>query len=224
MRKIDKTQQLSTIYQEWETGLENSNTPHPSYDSTKIKSDYYKDIVMDALRCQNGLCAYTEVQLCPPQYLTAENWENGRYKGEIENRIHNGQLDHFDERLKWKDKANYQHKDWLWANFFVIESDTNNLKSSKPVDYILKPDSEDYDPFELMEYSKDFHIYRAKSNLPEADKKRINEMIKTLGLNFPNLFNKRRKIVEHIIKYSLTEEDENEFPTAVKFYKNNQNT
>lgn len=224
MRKIDKTKQLSTIYQEWETVLENTNIAHPSYDNSTIKRKHYKDIVMDALRCQKGLCAYTEVRLCPPQYVMPENWENGRYKGEIEGRVHSGELEHFDERLKWKDKEGYEQKDWLWSNFFVIESDINNLKSTKAVDYILKPDLEGYDPFELMEYSKDLHIYRAKANLPEANKKRINDMIKVLGLNFPNLFHRRKKIVEQIIKYSLTEEEENEFPTAVEFCKRNQNS
>ncbi len=57
MRKINKTKQLSSIYQKWGNGLENSKTPHPSYDNSKTKNDYDKDIVMDALRCQNGLCA-----------------------------------------------------------------------------------------------------------------------------------------------------------------------
>ena len=223
MRKIDKNQRLSTVYQQWENGLENNKTPHPSYDNSKTKSDYYKDIVMDALRCQNGLCAYTEVQLCPPQYLTAENWKNGRYKGIIEKRVHKGQLEHFDERLKWKDKANYEHKDWLWANFFVIESDTNNLKSTKTVDYILKPDSDDYNPFQLLEYSNETHIYCANSKLPEEQQRRIENMIEILGINFPNLYDKRGKKVELIIRYSLMGDDANEFPTAVEFYKKNQN-
>jgi hypothetical protein len=63
MRKIDKNQQLSTAYQTWENNLEINGLNHPSYNSSN--GAYYKDIVMDALRCQNGLCAYTEIQLCP---------------------------------------------------------------------------------------------------------------------------------------------------------------
>ena len=75
-----------------------------------------------------------------------------------------------------------------------------------------------------MDYSNKLHIYRAKSDLPEADRKRINDMIDILGLNFPNLYDRRGKRVEEIIKYSLTEEDGNEFPTAVEFYKKSQNS
>jgi hypothetical protein len=238
MRKIDKSQQLSTAYQIWENGLEVSNSQHPSYNSSKVKAEYYKDIVMDALHCQKGLCAYTEVQLCDPQYLTPENWEEGRYKGKVEGRVHNGQLEHFDERLKWKNKDEekkkkakkaidsnnnkkeiYQHKDWLWSNFFVIESDTNNLKSTKTVDYILKPDLDGYDPFKLMEYSKESHTYAANLDLPEADRKRINDMIDILGLNFENVRIKRQRVVERIIKYPFEENEEHQFPTAVAFYK-----
>ena len=100
MKKIDKKQQLSTAYQNWENALNQANQAHPTYNSSN--GEYYQDIVMDALRCQNGLCAYTEIQLCPPPFLTPDNWENGRYKNK--NRHHNGQLEHFDERLKWKDK------------------------------------------------------------------------------------------------------------------------
>jgi hypothetical protein len=137
MRKIDKKQQLSTVYQNWENALNQADQSHPTYNSSQ--GAYYHDIVMDALHCQNGLCAYTEIQLCPPQFLTPDNWENGYYKNK--NRHHNGQLEHFDERLKWKDKdikkgkiVVYQHKDWLWSNFFVIDSDTNNRKGDKEID------------------------------------------------------------------------------------------
>jgi hypothetical protein len=217
MRKIDKSKQFSTVYKTWENGLEANNTPHPSYNSSN--GEYYKDIVMDALRCQNGLCAYTEIQLCAPLYLTAENWENGRYKGIIEGRVHNGQLEHFDEQLKWKNKKNYQHKDWLWANFFVIESDINNLKSTKTIDYILKPDAKGYDPFILLDYSGFTHEYIPNSELSEDDKTRVNNMIDILGLNFPNLLSKRRQVVEWIIKYPLEKEMEIQFPTAVEFCK-----
>ncbi len=215
MRKIDKNQRLSTVYQAWENNLEVNNTPHPKYNSSS--GEYYKDIVMDALRCQNGLCAYTEIQLCPPQYLTANNWENGRYNGIIEQRVHNGQLEHFDESLKWKEKGSSQQKDWLWSNFFVVESDTNNRKGTKTVDYILKPDATDYDPFRLFEYSRLTHEYIPNSELSEEEQNRVNNMIEILGLNFENVRNKREKVVKRTVKYPL--DHEVEFPTAVEFYR-----
>lgn len=215
MRKIDKNQQLSTVYQSWENNLEANGMPHPSYNSSN--GNHYKDIVMDTLRCQNGLCAYTEIQLCPLQYLTAENWENGRYI--VRNRVHDGQLDHFDEQLKWKDKTDYQRKDWLWSNFFMIDSDTNNRKGDKSVDYILKPDNDDYDPFRLLDYSLETHLFIAHLDLPEVDRIRIKNMIDILGLNFPNIVDKRRQVVERIIKYPLEKDVEIQFPTAVEFYR-----
>jgi hypothetical protein len=216
MRKIDKSQQFSTVYRQWEAGLGD----HPIYNSSQ--GEYYLDIVMDALRCQNGLCAYTEIQLCPAEHLTTDNWENGRYKSK--NRHHNGQLDHFDERLKWKDKQQkkgqlviYEHQDWAWANFFVIDSDTNNRKSDKEVDFILKPDAPHYDPFELLEYSPNTHTYIPHTDLPQPIRERIDKMINILGINFPNIVSKRRKIVEFAVKYPF--EAEQEFPTAIEMYK-----
>ena len=214
MRKIDKSEQLSTAYKSWENNLETNNLPHPRYNSSQ--GEYYKDIVMDALRCQNGLCAYTEVQLCPPQYLTAENWENGRYT--LETRTHNGQLEHFDESLKYKSVGNKQ-KDWLWSNFFVIDSDTNIIKKAQKVDYILKPDGADYDPFRLLDYSFVTHRYIASYDFDDATRKRIKDMIDLLGLNFPNVVDKRRQVVERVVKYPLERDFEREFPTAVAFFK-----
>ncbi len=220
MKKIDKQLQLSTNYQNWERNLNELELPHPRYNSSQ--GEYYQDIVMDALRCQNGLCAYTEIQLCPLEHLTPDNWENGRYKNK--KRHHNGQLDHFDERLKWKEKEQkkgqtiiYEHKDWLWSNFFVIDSDTNNRKSDKAVDAILKPDVVMYNPFELLEYSISTHHFIPNTDLLEPIRERIQKMIDILGINFPNIVDKRRRTVDFIIKYPF--EAENQFPTAVAMYK-----
>ena len=214
MRKIDKSEQLSTAYKSWENNLETNNLPHPPYNSSQ--GEYYKDIVMDALRCQNGLCAYTEVQLCPPQYLTADKWENGRYTLGI--RSYNGQLEHFDENLKYKSVGNEQ-KDWLWSNFFVIDSDTNIIKKAQKVDYILKPDGADYDPFRLLDYSRELHMYIANTDHDEATRERIKAMILLLGLNFPNVRDKREQVVERIVRYPLEGDIERQFPTAVAFFE-----
>ena len=214
MRKIDKSEQHSTAYRSWENNLETNNLPHPPYNSSN--GEYYKDIVMDVLRCQNGLCAYTEVQLCPPQYLTAESWENGRYSLEI--RAYNGQLEHFDESLKYKGVGT-EHKDWLWSNFFVINSDTNIIKKAQKVDDILKPDGVDYDPFRLLDYSFETHQYIASYDFDNDTRKRIKYMINLLGLNFPNVVDKRRQVVERIVKYPFERDFEREFPTAVAFYE-----
>jgi hypothetical protein len=224
MKKINKKQQLSTVYKKWENDLEEKNTPHPKYNSSQ--GEYYIDIVMDLLRCQNGLCAYTEVQLCPPQYLTEDKWVDGRYKEHIEGKVHNGQLEHFDERLKWKEKSKnvdtvsdviYQKKDWLWSNLFLVDTDTNNRKSTKSIDDILKPDLDNYDPFKLFDYSSVTHMFTPNTDLPKSEQDRIRTMIDVLGINFTNVVDKRRQVVTRTVKYPL--ENEMEFPTAVEFYK-----
>jgi len=58
MKKIDKTTHLATSYFVWQATL------HPGdivdYNTQSIKNKYYKDVVMNLLLCQGGVCAYTE--------------------------------------------------------------------------------------------------------------------------------------------------------------------
>src|ERR1035437_7164807 len=110
MRKIKK-KILSKEYKKWETKMEKSGAAHDLYNSSK--NDYYWDVVMNLFNCQEGLCAYTEIQLCSQIYYISTNWNS---KGEWINPDHpsnpevNGQLEHFNPNLK-KNKA------WLWDNF-----------------------------------------------------------------------------------------------------------
>ncbi len=208
MRKIDKTKILSTEYKKQEEKDEKSGK-HSKYDSRKNK---YIDVVMNLLHCQKGLCAYTEIQLCSEEFYDKANWENGRYKNRKE-KPYNGQLEHFDSSLK-------KNKGWLWDNFFMVDSDTNNRKSNKEVDYILKPDSENYDEFALFDYNLKTHLFIAKLSLPENKRKRINGMIEVLGINFSNIVAKRRHKIEKAVRFG-SEKYEVEFPTAFAFYEEN---
>lgn len=216
MRKIDKTLILATKYKEWEENFEEKGLPHDKYDSSN--GDYYLDIVMNLLHCQKGLCAYTEIQLCGKEYLSLEKWEEGTYKGVKAN---NGALEHFDESLKSKKKDIVGKKDWLWANFFVIDSDTNTRKGAKTVDYILKPDTVDYEPFVYLEYDANIHHFVPNPTLSEAEKTRVRNMIEILGLNFPNIVDKRKISVNKRLRemdlgiYEANEYEE--FPTAFIF-------
>ncbi|MFN0034860.1 MAG: hypothetical protein ACKVUS_07335 [Saprospiraceae bacterium] len=217
MRKIDKTIILSTAYKEWEEDLENRDVPHPAYNSSQNK--FYTDVVMNLLYCQQGLCAYTEVQLCPAKYLTPEYWENGRYKPKNHLKPNDGSLEHFDEKLKHKpsDPAS-QQKDWLWSNFFVIHTDRNTQKNTKPIDYILKPDEVGYDPFALFDYSNEEHEFLPKNDgsLDDETRQRIRGMLDTLGINFPNLVDRRRHTINYALGFGL-DHLENQFPTAFEF-------
>lgn len=215
MRKIDKSQILSTVYNQWEENFEKNNLPHDKYNSAT--NDYYNDVVMNLLYCQKGLCAYTEVQLCPQEFIEKENWLQGKYQ--FNNKVHNGQLEHFDESLKSKRNDSCGKKDWLWSNLFMVDSDTNNRKATKEVDYILKPDTEEYNEFELLDYDTESHLFGANLSLPADIRFRINYMInEVLGINFPNLVDKRRNTIVKAIEFG-TDCFENEFPTAFEFYR-----
>ncbi len=215
MRKIDKSQRRSTEYQNWEASR---GEEHPRY--TSSTNPFYIDIVMDLLHCQRGLCAYSETQLCDPQFFREDQWVEGRYVGTGNRRVHNGQLEHFDEQLKFKEgDANSQKQDWLWSNFFMADSDLNILKGTKKVDYLLKPDAADYDPFDLLEYSDETHQYIPHPKFKENDPQkwaRVDAMIEVLGLNFPNLVSKRCKKIPKAIEFGVAV-IEPEFPTAFEF-------
>jgi hypothetical protein len=112
MKKIDKKQQLSTVYQNWENALTQANQEHPTYNSSK-----------------------------------------GEY----------------------------------------------------------------YNPFEFLEYSPNTHHYIPNTDLSQPVREQIQKMIDVLGINFPNIVDKRRRTVDFIVKYPF--EGENQFPTAVAMYR-----
>lgn len=65
MQKIDKNYDeiLSTKYKTWVDNLEKNKKKHPE------SRTYYDDVVMDLYRCQKGVCAYTEMFICPEKYF-----------------------------------------------------------------------------------------------------------------------------------------------------------
>jgi hypothetical protein len=135
--------------------------------------------MMNLYHIQDGLCAYTEKKILASEHAyTQENWVAGRYKSDKPK--HLGELEHFDSDLKSKQA-------WLWDNLFMVMNKVNNEKRAITTDPILKPDNPNYDPFELLDYDFEKHIFFAnvkngKLNQSEID--RINNMIDVLGLNF----------------------------------------
>jgi hypothetical protein len=222
MRKIDKSQILSIAYTKWlEQEQTKSAQERKVYDGNASKFKFYYDIVMNLLYCQKGLCAYTEIQLCPEQYFAKENWKEGKYdKSFITPKAFNGELEHFDESLK-------ATNGWLWDNFFMIDSDTNNRKGTKAVDVRLKPDTPAYNPFEIFDYSLETHrfIINTDMNISDEDRNNLQTMVDSvLGINFPNLVEMRRRVLTRRLKMfdfkvAFTLEEENEFPTAFEFCK-----
>jgi hypothetical protein len=188
MRRIDKSKILSTKYKKWLDKLNHDKKKHPPKSDT-----YYKDVVMNLLYCQKGLCAYTEMLLCAPGLITEKNWENGRYKPKNPGRF--GQLEHFNPKQK-------ENKYWEWGNLFVIHSRVNLLKSDQEVDDILKPDSTKYDPLELLEYKRGSHIFRPHSKITDEKLiQRIRRMICLLQLNNETIRYERETFLEKVTAY-----------------------
>ena len=124
MQKISKTCDLSTVYKQWEENLEADNIPHPIFKHTKTRQDYYEDVKMQLLRCQGGLCIYSEQRLCPLALLTDDKWQNGKYIYQDLDKQAKGDVEHFDDTKK-------DNKAWLWDNLFMSDHTFNNNKAPK---------------------------------------------------------------------------------------------
>jgi hypothetical protein len=182
MKKIDKSKFLSEEYLKWMKELKEE---HPKYSSSH---KYIRDIKMNLLSCQNGLCAYTEEQLCDVKLLDENCWKEGRYIQSLEDEdLVNGDLEHFDCTLKEKQA-------YLWDNLFMANSNINcRIKGTKPIYSILKPDAKDYDPFKYLEFDDKINKFLPNINLSETEKIEVTEMIETLGIN-KNAFKRAKQI------------------------------
>ena len=206
MKKINKTVILSKNYQKWLTSLGNE---HPKYNSSNNK--YYNDIRMSLLYCQDGLCAYTEEQLCDKELIKLENWDDEKYAKTLDNSTNliNGDLEHFDESLKEKQA-------WLWDNLFFVQGDINRkVKCSQSIQEILKPDAPHYDPYKYLSFDYKRNLFTANDNLTQEEQDDVECMIRTLGIN-ANSF-KRQKIINRLVKAlekDIELEEPNEYITA----------
>ena len=181
MKKIDKSKILSEEYLKWMEALEE----HPKYFSSH---KYIKDIKMNLLYCQNGLCAYTEEQVCDLKVIAETCWKDGRYIQSLEDEdLVNGDLEHFDCNLKEKQA-------YLWDNLFMANSNINcRVKGTKPVNPILKPDAKDYDPIKYLQFDDNINKFIPNINLSKQERIDVIEMIETLGIN-KNAFKRAKQI------------------------------
>ena len=189
MKKINKTVILSKNYEKWLTSL---GDEHPKYNSSKNK--YYNDVRMSLLYCQDGLCAYTEEQLCDTELIKPENWNDEKYTKILDNSTNliNGDLEHFDESLKEKQA-------WLWDNLFFVQGDINRkVKCSQSIQEILKPDAPDYDPYKYLSFDHKLNLFTANDDLTQEEQDDVECMIRTLGIN-ANGF-KRQKMINRLVK------------------------
>lgn len=188
MQRIDKGNILALVYKDWIDKIERNNENHPEYSS---KHEYYFDVVANLLWVQKGLCAYTEMMLFDPNELSPDKWVDGRFIGKFK---FFGHLEHYDESLK-------KSKGYLWSNLFIAHSDINTKnKGLKKVNYVLKPDLDDYDPFFLLQYNYKSHYFVPNVEREDELQIKILEDINVLGLNFQPVVQQRRKKLNMLIE------------------------
>jgi hypothetical protein len=216
MRKLEKLCTLSTVYKAWVDSFESSNSDHDNYNSSS--NQFYWDVVMNLFYCQNGLCAYTESFLCPPDLYDENKWtDEGRYNLSSGKPQVKGQLEHFDRLKKTK-------KGWLWENFFMANTDVNTkVKLVSAVPATLKPDREGYDEFTLLDYDVEKNIFLPNPGLSEAEQIIIRNDLLILGINWGPIIEERRvflkdKIMQIVFGiYEWNNIDIEQFPTAMEF-------
>ena len=181
MKKIDKSKILSKEYFKWMKKLTEEQKYYSSH-------KYIKDIKMNLLYSQNGLCAYTEEQLCDLELIEENCWKEGRYIKSLEDEdLINGDVEHFDCTLK-------ETHAYLWENLFMVNSNINcRVKGKKHINPILKPDTKDYDPFKYLEFDDKINKFLPNINLSEQEKIDVTEMIEILGIN-KNAFKRAKQI------------------------------
>lgn len=219
MRKIDKSYILATAYQAWIQKYDNKNKPHLVYSPSH---PHYKAVLVSLLHCQKGLCAYTEI-LIATEDRCDQNKFDARGKYIPGNKTVSGfaaQLDHFDSRLK-------AEKGWSWDNFFAVSDKINVQKKDTAVDDILKPDTAAFDPYKLLAYDPDKHLFYASLYIEDEQiVERIENMIDVLGINYGTIVDNRNRYLSCIfnrlklgVEASDLEQDLYQFFTAYEMGK-----
>lgn len=171
MKRIYKSTILSTKYKNWVEAFTGS------HDKYSASNKYYFDVRMSLFYCQNGLCAYTEEKLCDKSLIDLSKWVDGKHIGLTGNEFTFGDVEHFDESIK-------PTKGWLWDNLFMVQGDINKrVKHTKAINYILKPDSTDYDENKYLSYNHKTDVFYPNDSLSPTEKVDVEYMITTLGIN-----------------------------------------
>jgi len=195
MKKINKQILFATDYKNWEA----TETNFPEYSAS---FRFHKDILYQLLICQEGLCAYTEKLILNEAEIDncKTNFVNGKYNNtNFEIAV---DLEHFDSTLKTINP-------WKWDNFFAVDRAVNQsvkrirepemIKkyNGKGVNDILKPDSNNYSPFDLLVYDwKKHEFYPNPKTIENNTFDLIGDMIYVLGLNFGFVKRERKAYLE----------------------------
>lgn len=221
MRAIDKSKEKikATSYKKWIDELTAEGKDCTNYYSNH---KYCKDIKANLLLIQQGLCAYTEIELDDISRFKEDDWVDGVYVGNCE---FEGSLDHFDSSLKKKG-----YKSWLWENFFLVHPKINNVKNDTDILALMKPDEEGYDPTNFLDYDSDLHIFTVSEKITEeTQRKAVQSMIDNCSLlNYGFIARKRKKYLDNALanyflgRQTLDTITVDQFNTAFMFIRLNQ--
>ncbi len=218
MKKIDKSSRLSSKYHKWIS--KGVKIPKEYYSSHK----YYKDIIVNLLHCQGGICAYTECRLIDEKKLKQilTYFDKGKYTGPTPIQP---DIEHFCSIVKEK-------KPWVWANLFVVHLYINRdikrvreakliKETGKGVKGFLKPDHKNYSPFDYLEYDYDEHRFDPLFDLDDDLAQDVINMIDVLGLNNDYILMLRREYISTQIENLIDGKNVkiNQFYTSYKMAK-----
>ncbi len=203
MKKINKNC-IAEAYMEW-IDSQNKTGIYPKYDSTDNK--YYNDVFIALLYAQGGLCAYTEYCILDSDKLKERiNFfdDQKKYKGKRPEC--QGDIEHFDSSLK---KINA----WQWDNLFVVDTYINmrikrKRENERGINSVLKPDNQEYNPFDYLEYDIGEHEFYVNRNIEDDTlSMQIQDMLYVLGINCGEIKKRRREYLAPILeKWKLGEE------------------
>ena len=222
MKKIDKSTKIALQYHKW---LQEDEKPPMKYDSSN--NQYYKDVLVNLLCCQGGLCAYTEYRLIDQnifQQLLKYFDNNGKYYGDKPEA--DVDIEHFCSEAK---KIN----GWDWGNLFAAYMGINRIKrvreaeirneTGEGVKSYLKPDNEDYSPDKYLEYDYKENIFYPSEILEDDIAEDVANMIYVLGLNWGSIKMWRKNYICPKIEMfkAGNEEELDQFHTAYEMVKKN---
>ena len=163
-----------------------NNGKYPRYSSSY---KHYNSVFVNLLICQKGVCAYSEMGIyfdyekCNTKAL----WESGKFGG------NKPKIDADIEHYKAKSRCSGEC-DWDWNNLFLVSKHINqSIKRDKPVYDFLRPDKPDYAPQRYLWYSFDTQMFVPRPDLDISTYKKVEETLKTLGINSSNTVKSRRK-------------------------------
>ncbi len=210
-----KQKKLAFAFFEYIENYKQENSgKYPKYSSN---DKFYKDVFINLLICQEGLCAYTE-RFIFEEYTEYENpdyWKNGKFI--LKKPILDADIEHFIPKSK-------ENLDWQWENLFLILPHVNRYKNNKEIPDYLKPDRPEYSPEKYFKYNFTTNRFVPNPELDKETKAQIKQALDDLGINSSETIrsHRRRTLNKYIQTMKLLENikiDIKEYQTAFYFIK-----